>query len=158
MIEIKIPKEVTKYETKLVGPFTARQCISLVVFVPIIIVVYNVGKQYLGSEIAPYLCFPFGGLAAGFGWIKPYGLKFEDFLRSVFLRAFLAPTKRVQKSDNLYSLLSKKAKDLTPEEELIIDAQLEGIPEDEVEKALKQLKKQKKAKKPKYKKSKKAIF
>lgn len=159
MIEIKVPKEITKYETKLIGPFTSRQCIVLLICVPIVAFCYVTASSYVDSSIAGYLCMPVGAIGALFGWYKPYGLPFEKYLKSVFVSSFLAPTVRVYKTENYYDLISKKANELTPEQLLLIDAALEDVPEEEVKEALKLLKEQqKKEKKPKYQKSKKAVF
>lgn len=159
MIEIKVPKEITKYETKLIGPFTSRQVVVLLICVPIVAFCYITVSSYVDSSIAGYICLPFGAIGALFGWVKPYGLPFEKYLKSVFVSSFLAPTVRVYKTENYYDLISKKAKELTPEQLLLIDAVLEDVPEEEVKQALKTLKEQqKKEKKPKYQKSKKAVF
>ena len=162
MIEIKIPKEVTKYEAKLIGPFTARQCIALAIFVPIAVLTYNLARNYLSSAIAPYLCILVATPGALFGWVKPYGLKFEEFAKSVVLNGFIAPSKRVHKSESYYDLLSKAANELTPEEQLVLDAVFEDLSKEEIEQQLKAFKKgqkkRKNSKKQKYKKSSKAIF
>ena len=122
MIEIKIPKEVTKYEAKLIGPFTSRQCVALVIFVPLAVLTYNISRTYLGESIAPYLCCLVAAPGALFGWVKPYGLKFEEFAKSVVINGFVAPTKRKHISENYYAVLSKAAKNMTPRDELLLDA------------------------------------
>ena len=159
MIEIKIPKEITKYEAKLVGPFTSRQCIILLIFVPIVAFCYINLSKFVNSTVAAYICLPIGGIGALFGWFKPYGMTFEKYMQSVFINAFVAPAVRVYKTENYYDLLSKKVKSLTPEQLLLIDATLENADEEEVKDALKVLRKQQKQEnKSKYKKSKKAVF
>ena len=158
MIEIKIPKEIKQYEAKLVGPFTARQCVVLLICVPIVGVLYYFLRTYVNATIAAYLCMPIAGIGALFGWVKPYGLTFEKYMQSVFVNAFVAPRVRVYKTENYYSLLSKKAKSLTNEDELILDAILEEVPEEQAKEALKELRKaNKKMKSIKYSKSKKVI-
>lgn len=158
MIEIKIPKEVTKYEAKLIGPFTSRQCVALVIFVPLAVLTYNFARAYLGASVAPYLCCIVAAPGALFGWVKPYGMKFEEFASSVVINGFIAPMKRKHISENYYSLISKTAKNLTPKDELLLDAIVDEIPEEELEKMLKQQKKEGRIKKDKYKKSPRAIF
>lgn len=160
MIEIKIPKEVTKYEAKLVGPFTARQCVALLIFVPMIAFCYINLSKVMNSTAALYICAPIGGLGALFGWIKPYGLPFEKYLKSMFISSFLAPKVRVYKTENYYDILTKEAKKLSPEEEFVLDARLAGVSEEEIRKVLASHKKKqkKRQKKKKYKKSKKAVF
>ena len=113
MIEIKIPKEVTKFEPKLIGPFTVRQSVVLLIIVPIISVIYMQLSKQLDSAICAYLCVPIAAIGALFGWIKPYGLPFEKYLSSVFIGSVLAPAVRVYKTENYYDILSKQA--MTPE-------------------------------------------
>ena len=48
MIEVKIPKEITQYEAKFVGPFTLRQTICIGICLPACITIYNVATQYFG--------------------------------------------------------------------------------------------------------------
>lgn len=157
MIEIKIPKEVTKYEAKLVGPFTARQCITLLIVVPVIALIYINASKVMNSTISAYLCIPVGGIGALFGWVKPYGLTFEKFLKSVFINSFIAPSERLYRTDNYYDILTKKAASLSPEDEYLIDAKLSGVSDDEIKKTYASIRK-KKSKKEKYHKSDKAVF
>lgn len=109
MIEIKIPKEVTKFEPKLIGPFTVRQSVVLLIIVPIISIIYMQLSKQLDSTICAYLCVPIAAIGALFGWIKPYGLPFEKYLKSVFIGSVLAPAVRVYKTENYYDILSKQA-------------------------------------------------
>ena len=160
MIEIRIPEEVTKYEAKLVGPFTTRQCVVLVIFVPICFGVYQLGFRLTGSgDIASYFLIPFAGLGALFGWVKPYGHPFEKFVQAVFINMFIAPSKRKAKSDNIYDRLCVQTKKMSKKDWMLLDAEMMQVPDDEVKSLLKEMEKQeKKQKKEKYIKSKKAIF
>lgn len=159
MVEIKIPKEVTKYEAKLVGPFTIRQCVALLICVPIVAFCYITLSKYVNSTLAAYICTPLCLIGYLIGWAKPYGLTIEKYMKSVFVNSFLAPAVRVYKTENYYDLITKKANELTPEQMLILDATLDGIPEEELKLLLKELKKkQNPEKNVKYKKSKKAVF
>lgn len=164
MITIKMPEEITKYEAKLVGPFTSRQCIVLLIFLPMGIGLFNLVNYFTGSSTtASYACIPIGGIAYLFGWLKPYGHPFEKFLKSVFVSAFIAPSKRIYRSQNYFDELTEQIDKTTPEEWLLIDAELANVPPEEIEKLKKELtqqkkKKKKKTKSEKYQKSKKAIF
>ncbi|MGN0673132.1 MAG: PrgI family protein [Anaerovoracaceae bacterium] len=161
MIEIKIPKEVTKYEAKLVGPFTARQCVTLLIFVPIIAFCYINLSKVVNSTVALYICTPIGGIGALIGWIKPYGLPLEKYLKSMFINSFIAPSVRLYKTENYYDLLKKSAEEMTPEQEYVIDALLAEVPEAEIKETLagyRKTQKSQKQKKKKYQKSKKAVF
>lgn len=102
-IEIKIPKEINRYEAKFVGPFSLRQTICLVTCLPLCIGLYLLTKPYVGTDLAGFFVIPPAGIAYLFGWYKPYGMKFEKYLQSVFINSFLAPSKRPYKTENYYS-------------------------------------------------------
>lgn len=105
MIEVRIPKELDHYEAKVIGPFTLRQMVSLACALPIGVLIFNLAKGYVGLETAGFLCLIPAGVAYLFGWAKPYGMKFEVFLRSVLISTVLAPSKRKYKTANYFKLL-----------------------------------------------------
>lgn len=106
MIEVKIPKEINTYEAKLIGPFTARQTIALAIALPACVILYNsLGKVLPIDTVVGVLFIP-GGLAFLFGWFKPYGMHFEQFMSKVFISAFVAPSKRKYKTENYYTILA----------------------------------------------------
>lgn len=103
MIEIKIPKEINRYEAKFIGPFTLRQSVCLLIALPTCVVLYNALIAVAPSDVAMFICLIPAGIAFLFGWFKPYGMKLEVFLRTVFISAFVAPTKRKYCTENFYS-------------------------------------------------------
>lgn len=105
MIEVNIPKDLDRYEAKFVGPFTVRQTVSIVCALPVGILLFNVTKDSLGVDVAGFICLLPAVVAYLFGWYKPYGMKFEVFLRSVFVTTVLAPPKRKYKTENFYKIL-----------------------------------------------------
>lgn len=109
MIEIKIPKEINKYEAKFIGPFTLRQTIAVCLALPLCVIVFNVAKPYLGTDATGFLCIIPASLGYLFGWFRPYGMKFEKFLKSCFISAVLSPSKRKYKSKNYYEILNEMA-------------------------------------------------
>lgn len=141
-IEIKIPKEVNRYEAKAIGPFTMRQLVCVLICLPIGVGIFVLLKPYLGTDLAGFCVLPPAAVAWLFGWYKPYGMKFEKYMKTVFVNSFLAPSKRVYKTENYYSeILKEIAKE---------DAELESQKD-------KKGKKSKSRKKTKYKRSKLAI-
>lgn len=140
-IEIKIPKEINKYEAKFIGPFTLRQTLSLGICLPVGVGLYILSKPYVGSDIAGFLVVPPAAIGYLFGWYKPYGMKFEVYLKSAFINSFVAPSKRVYKTENYYSQVLA---DIKKEDEAELAAQTDSS-------------KKKKVKKLKYKRSKLAI-
>lgn len=141
-IEIKIPKEINKYEAKFIGPFTLRQTLSLGVCLPIGVGLFVLSKPYIGSDLAGFLVAPPAAIGYLFGWYKPYGMKFEKYLQTAFINSFVAPSKRLYKTENYYSQILA---DIQEADEAELAAQAEAS------------KKKKKAKKQKYKRSKLAI-
>lgn len=103
MIEIEMPKDITKYEAKLAGVVTPRQAICVV-----IAVVVGFGVRALFKILGLPQLETFGMMAAAavplvFAVYKPYGMKLEEFLESAFVNNVLAPTKRKYISENKYS-------------------------------------------------------
>lgn len=100
-IEIEIPKDITKYESKLIGPFTTRQTVCIVPAVALGIFAFVGLKNIIPSQdiriglviisVLPFLLF---------GWYKPYGLPFEQFLKTAFISNVLAPKNRKYKTEN----------------------------------------------------------
>lgn len=108
MIEVKIPKEINRYETKAVGPFTLRQLLCIAICLPVGVGVYVLSKPHVGDSLAGFLVFIPGGIAYLFGWYKPYGMRFEKYMQTVFVGSFLAPNKRIYKTENYYAGLLRE--------------------------------------------------
>lgn len=102
MIEIKITKEIGNYEPKFLGPFTLRQSICICIGAPICYGIYQVLSPIMTPDLAGFFCAIPGGIAALFGWVKPYGMKTEKFIQSVFVNMVLAPTNRRYKTENYH--------------------------------------------------------
>lgn len=112
MIEIKMPKEINQYEAKAAGPFTLRQLLCLFICLPIGVAIFMLSKPYVGVDVAGFLVFIPGSVAYLFGWYKPYGMWFEKYMQTVFVNSFLAPSRRVYKTENIYAhLLQEIQKD-----------------------------------------------
>lgn len=109
MIEIEIPQDIRKYESKLIGPLTTRQVFAVIGIVVGCVASFKAVSAAFGDEtplrlIAPMIIsIPF----ALFGWYKPYGMHFEKFVKSVFVSLILAPAKRLYKIDNLFDRFDK---------------------------------------------------
>ena len=116
MIEIHINKDVGSYEAKLIGPFTARQTICIVIAAPICWALYTLASPYVSPDAAGFLTAIPAGIAWCFGWLKPYGMRTEKFIQSVFINTVIAPTHRKYKTvnvhENAFAILEKHAKEL----------------------------------------------
>lgn len=117
-IEIRIPKEINRYEAKFIGPFTLRQSVCLAVALPACVVLYNVLKPYALFETIGVVCMIPAIIAFLFGWFKPYGMKFEAFLQYVFISAFVAPSKRKYCTENFYAGIVEQLRKENHEKEL----------------------------------------
>ena len=105
MIEVKIPQEITQYDAKIVGPFSARQAIFGGCAVGIGYLVYNQFHTMLSREqlvaIIFFVSVPFGLL----GWARPYGMRFEKFFFGVLLHSMLHSSMRYFRSDDVTALI-----------------------------------------------------
>lgn len=110
MVEVQIPKDIRRYKTKVVGPFTMR---TLICFIIACICAYGgwlIAKNLLGVESisdAVPVCMTLMAPAIIFGWISPYGMTMEVFLASTVISMFLAPKHRKYKIDNTYEGILK---------------------------------------------------
>lgn len=105
MIEIEIPKDINKYEAKLVGPFTTRQAAcfvcACVLGIPTFLFLKDKVPTDLASIITLLVFIPFVLV----GWIKPYGMNFELFAQTAFISNFIAPAKRKYVTMNQFEML-----------------------------------------------------
>jgi len=105
MIEIRITNEIGSYEPKFIGPFTLRQVICLAVGAFFCYAIYIVTFPYLPFDVAGFLCCIPAAIAVLFGWVKPYGMRMEKFIKSVAVNILLAPTHRRYKTKNTHEQL-----------------------------------------------------
>ena len=104
-LEIKIPKEITKYEAKLIGPLTTRQTIWSVFGA-----VGAIAAKVLCDKIAPdwsiyamvFACLPF----ALIGFVKVYEMPFEQFAIGYIKTRLIVPTKRKSIIKNQFALVA----------------------------------------------------
>ncbi len=108
MIEIEVPKDITKYEAKLVASFTTRQvgCLAIagVLAVPTFLAIRDVVPRDAATLIVLILVLPFILL----GWVKPYGMNFEQFVRTAFISNVLSPKKRKYVTMNVYDFIENE--------------------------------------------------
>ena len=99
MKDIKIPKEVSEYEAKLIGSLTARQAASLSVGTVVMFLAYVFLRDYFYAPIIIIVCsiilIPF----IGFAWLKPYGVKIEKIAK-IIVTSRLRSSKRGYKISN----------------------------------------------------------
>lgn len=104
MIEIEVNQDIREYKTKLIGPFTTRQVICLILGGTTVIGAYNLLQPYLTLDTTTFVCMI---LAVPFilmsGIFEPHGMKMEDFLRASFVSLVLSPTVRKYELENSYN-------------------------------------------------------
>lgn len=108
MIEIKMPKDINEYQPKIIGPLTLREFICISVAAAFALLIYNYVLPFCGQGIASYLMFIPAAFAYCFGWLKPYGMTFEKFVKSIFINVLIAPSVRKYKTENQYDLAQKE--------------------------------------------------
>lgn len=116
MIEIRINKEIHEYEPKIIGPFTMRQCVCLAIGAPIVYGIFIYVSPILSRDIAGLLCVFPACFAWAFGWARPYGMKTEEFIRSVFVNRVLAPSFRKYKTENTVETILTELESTLPQD------------------------------------------
>ena len=113
-LEIKIPKEITKYEAKLIGPLTGRQTGCSVLGA-----IAAIATKFLVEQVYPDFAVTACGIAAVpfilIGFIKVYEMPFEQFAIGYIKTHIISPQKRKAKIKNQFAL---------------IDSEMNSVPED----------------------------
>ena len=111
MIEIDIPSiDPIQHEPKIFFGMTSRQCICIVpgvgLGVGLFVLTYGISQDLAvilcGLSVAPSVCL---------GWLKPYNMKFEQYVKLLWFNTFVSNPKRIYKTDN-----EKDTKQLTIKE------------------------------------------
>lgn len=108
MIEIKIPQEINKYESKAVGPLTTRQVVCVVLAGILCIAFFKIFKGLIADDALYATCFLIAVPFALIGWYKPYGLPAEKFFIAVLFNTIISSTKRFFKSENIVDVVERK--------------------------------------------------
>lgn len=115
MVTRHTQKDVGHFESKLIGPFTTRQTIFVGAAAAIDIIVFNILKA-IGTDMAS--CIAVCGLISvpfiACGYIKPYGMKMEEFLYQYYIYKICAPSIRKYET---HTCLDDMKDDLDPKEQ-----------------------------------------
>lgn len=113
MIETKIPKDIRKYKTKLVGPFTLRtiECVAVAIVLDVLMVVCIFKPLNLSLEIMLFLIIFLDVPVFAFV-LEPQGVPMERYLKEVVIKRFTYPIKRKAKNE----IVKKKKVTLTEKE------------------------------------------
>lgn len=100
MIEIDIPSiDPMQHEPKIFFGLTSRQCLCIVpgaiIGVGLFMLTYNLSLDVavvsLCVGVAPAVCM---------GWLTPYNMKFEQYLKLLWFNSFVSNPKRIYKTDS----------------------------------------------------------
>ncbi len=112
MIEVKVPKDILKYEAKFVGPFTAKQLICGAIAIAIDVFLYNVllKPANISNEILFYIiCFidiPIFALSVN----NPLGIPLKKYIELLVFYTFVVPKKRKNTKTFVCQNLNDKGK------------------------------------------------
>ena len=99
MIEIDIPSiDPMQHEPKIFFGLTSRQCLCIVpgvaIGVGLFLLAYNTSLDLavilLCVGVVPAVCM---------GWLTPYNMKFEQYVRLLWFNTFVSNPKRIYKTD-----------------------------------------------------------
>lgn len=107
-IEREVPKDISRYESKLLGPFTTRQIVCGVPGIALAIGGYFISQPYVNDDISFFIAFIIGMPFLLCGWAKPYGIPLEKYLSIIFVSQVLAPKHRKYVTENTYKDIEEK--------------------------------------------------
>ena len=114
MIDLIIHRDPAKCQAKLVGPFTARQTVCIMIAAPFCWAIYHFSSPYIPPDVAGFLVIIPAAVAMAFGWLRPFGMPTEKFIKSVFVDRYLAPHKRRYKTVNHYEQVFARVESMEP--------------------------------------------
>lgn len=119
MIEIELPKDITKYEAKLAGVITKRQAVCIGIASILAFGAKTICNMFELYAIKQYAMMIACIIPLLFIVIQPYNMKLEDFLEQAFINNILAPTKRKYIVENTFA---KEYSEMLEEEHKVIGA------------------------------------
>lgn len=101
MIERNIPRDIEKYQSKFIGPFTKRQVLFGAPAIILAVGIYFLTRNYIG-ELSILLALLVGGPLMVCAVYRPYNIPFEKFAKMVLFTYLLSPKHRLFKCENAY--------------------------------------------------------
>lgn len=108
MIEIKIPKEIRDFKSKVIFNLTARQVISVVIALVINVPLYIFSKGLFGEDIAGWLIIIISAPIFLIGFVKKDGMNYEKYFLIMLRFNFLTPRIRKYKTENIFTYLNER--------------------------------------------------
>ncbi len=103
MIEIRVPKDIRKYKTKIVGPFTARNIVGLGIGLACGGLSFAILKS-APSDVKLFVVMIFAIPGILIGWANFYGMPFEEYAKVAIINNFLTPQKILYKTKNEFDV------------------------------------------------------
>ena len=98
-MDVRIPKDIRKYKDKLIGGFTIRQAVSLVVAIGVIPPVwYYLYKLNISMDTIGWLVVAISIPVFSIGWLDIHGMPIEKYIANIFVYNYIYPTKRLYKN------------------------------------------------------------
>ena len=99
-MEVKIPREVRKYQESVVTGLSMRQFICSSLAVGIAVLAYFGLRQYMGNEGVSWICILLALPIALIGFVTYHDMTFENFIVAWIRSEFLMPKQLMFFSDN----------------------------------------------------------
>ena len=117
MIEAKVPKDIRMYETKILGPLTLRQAITVVCMGVTAFLTYGLCCGTLGLSIDAFIYVGIipSALVGFIGLWTIDGVHLEKYIKTVLVYNFLAPGVRKPRKQ-IYKYNAVNEMKLTPKE------------------------------------------
>lgn len=106
-IEREIPKDISKYEAKLIGPFTTRQVVCGVPGIGLALGSYFLLRPYISEDMCFFIALLVSLPLLLCAVAKPYGIPFEKYISIIFVSQVLAPKYRKYVTENTYKELEE---------------------------------------------------
>ena len=112
MIEVPIPKDITKVKTTLIGPFSTRMVVcgliaAAVDFAALTLVNAIMPGLSLNTKIGIGVILAVPIMA--FAVVTPYDMPLEKFLKNAFVLNYIAPKVRTYQIENFYNSQEEEA-------------------------------------------------
>ena len=95
MIETKVPQDIRKYQTKVIGPLTIRQMVCGVIAIALDILIYYFILSVIDVTIDQiiFILMLFDACIMLFTF-KPNGMNMEKFIYELVMKNFIYPSRR----------------------------------------------------------------
>ena len=109
-MEVKINKEIRKYQESIFMGLSMRQCIFSVLAIAVAVLLYFVLKPYLGTETVSWVCILGAAPFAAMGFVTYHGMTAEQFVLNWIRTELIEPRYYKYESQSLYYKLMEEQK------------------------------------------------